>query len=90
MPPVIATGTAENCFILNWSVSCGLACPVQRGTFESCPIYFATSEMAEAFAGGSLGFLTPFPISDWLKVLKPVLGSKCEARASWTCEIKIN
>lgn len=46
--------------------------------------------MAEAFAGGSLGFLTPFPISDWLKLLMPVLGSKCEARASWTCEIKIN
>ena len=32
-----------------------------------------------AFAGGSLGFLTPFPITDWLKVLMPVLGSKCEA-----------
>lgn len=31
-----------------------------------------------AFAGGSLGFLTPFPISDWLKLLMPVLGSKCE------------
>jgi len=27
-----------------------------------------------AFAGGSLGFLTPFPIQDWMKVLVPILG----------------
>ena len=32
-----------------------------------------------AFAGGSLGFLTPFAISDWLKVLMPLLQKKCEA-----------
>ena len=32
--------------------------------------------VSEAFAGGSLGFLTPFPISEWLPVLMPVLGSK--------------
>ncbi|CAK9034123.1 unnamed protein product [Durusdinium trenchii] len=31
-----------------------------------------------SFAAGSLGFLTPFPVSDWLKVLMPVLGAKCE------------
>ena len=31
-----------------------------------------------AFAAGSLGFLTPFPLSDWMSVLMPVLGSKSE------------
>ena len=33
-----------------------------------------------AFAGGSLGFLTPFPIQDWMKVLVPILGCMNEAR----------
>lgn len=27
-----------------------------------------------AFAGGSLGFLTPFPLRDWMPVLAPLLG----------------
>ncbi|CAE7704673.1 NADK2 [Symbiodinium pilosum] len=31
-----------------------------------------------AFAAGSLGFLTPFPLSDWMSVLMPILGSKSE------------
>mmetsp|Transcript_60775 Transcript_60775/g.142184 ORF Transcript_60775/g.142184 Transcript_60775/m.142184 type:complete len:555 (+) Transcript_60775:60-1724(+) len=31
-----------------------------------------------AFAAGSLGFLTPFPLADWMSVLMPVLGSKCQ------------
>jgi len=31
-----------------------------------------------AFAGGSLGFLTPFPMKDWMYVLAPMLGSNCE------------
>ena len=33
-----------------------------------------------AFAAGSLGFLTPFPLSDWMSVLMPILGTKSEAR----------
>jgi len=31
-----------------------------------------------AFAGGSLGFLTPFPIADWMATLMPILGSTSE------------
>jgi len=31
-----------------------------------------------AFAAGSLGFLTPFPLSDWMSVLMPILGTKSE------------
>eukprot|EP00929_Paragymnodinium_shiwhaense_P020101 TRINITY_DN13506_c0_g1_i1.p1 TRINITY_DN13506_c0_g1~~TRINITY_DN13506_c0_g1_i1.p1 ORF type:complete len:688 (-),score=121.77 TRINITY_DN13506_c0_g1_i1:80-2035(-) len=28
-----------------------------------------------AFAGGSLGFLTPFPMSDWMKAMVPIVGA---------------
>jgi len=31
-----------------------------------------------AFAAGSLGFLTPFPITDWMATLMPILGVNCK------------
>jgi len=41
-----------------------------------------------AFAGGSLGFLTPFPISEWLPVLMPVLGSKVVPPLQVACRMR--